>query len=157
MVSSRIAYGAIAVVVLIGALSGCTSDPSSTSPSASTETGTSTAQASGPVATPTSTDIPVAPAPPASIDPAAGLAAAVRACQAVASGFSAANVAAATPLAAEAAQHDPDWQTFADDLAFIDSNPIDPETGEGPQQTIDDATAVAQVCFSRAGVQVSQD
>ena len=81
----------------------------------------------------------------------------MRACRAIASGFSAANVAQGAPLAAQAAGGDRVWGPLAADLDFIQKNPIDPNTGAGPQKTADDAAAAAHDCFTLAGVQVSQD
>ncbi|GIT81197.1 hypothetical protein LLS1_28660 [Leifsonia sp. LS1] len=160
MVSSRSTRGALVILSIALALAGCAQSApealrsTSSAPPSSTGTPTSTPAMSAP---PVSED-PTPSAPPAgSADPVAGLASAVNACQAVANGFSAAGVAAAAPLAAEAASHDPVWTSLAEDLEFIRSNPIDPETGAGSQKTVDDASAVAEECFSRAGVQVSQD
>ena len=81
----------------------------------------------------------------------------MQACQAIQSGFSAANVAKAAPIAAQAASGDSLWNPLAADLDFIQKNPIDPNTGAGPQKTADDAAAAAHDCFTLAGVQVSQD
>ncbi|WP_233265514.1 hypothetical protein [Leifsonia sp. AG29] len=91
------------------------------------------------------------------MDAAGAKALAVQACQTIASGFAANNVAAAAPLAAQAAAKDPRWAPLAADLDFIQRNPIDPNTGEGPQKTAEDAAAAAHDCFTLAGVQVSQD
>lgn len=46
---------------------------------------------------------------------------------------------------------------MASNLEFIRTHPIDPNTGAGPQATVDDSTAVAHDCFTLAGVTVSQD
>jgi len=46
---------------------------------------------------------------------------------------------------------------MASKLEFIRTHPIDPNTGAGPQTTVDDSTAVAHDCFTLAGVTVSQD
>lgn len=124
-------------------------------PGSSTAPATPTAPAtSGPVA---STPPTPPPAPPAAGDTAGAKALAVRACQAISSGFAADNVAQAAPLAAQAAAADSKWGPLAADLDFIQKNPIDPNTGEGPQKTADDASAAAHDCFTLAGVQVSQD
>lgn len=81
----------------------------------------------------------------------------MQACQTIASGFAADRVAQASPLAAQAAAKDSLWGPLAADLEFIRQNPIDPNTGAGPQKTADDAAAAAHDCFTLAGVQVSQD
>ncbi|MFF2052593.1 hypothetical protein ACFVU2_13410 [Leifsonia sp. NPDC058194] len=161
MVSSRALRGALVAVAVATVLAGCAPGRTATTATASgssSPTATARPTATPSMTPPPATGAPVTSDPPAGApDTAAGLAAAVRACQSVAPGFSASNVAAAAPLAAEAARNDQAWQALADDLAFIRDNPIDPETGVGPQKTVDDASAVAQECFSHAGVQVSQD
>jgi len=162
MVSPRAVRSALAVVLAVVALSGCahpapgaasTVDPST----AATATPSHPAGSASPLPSSSPTAGASTPGPSTPADPAAGLAAAARACQAIAGGFSAANVAAALAPAAEAARNDLIWQPLTDDLTFIANNPIDPNTGEGPQKTVDDASAVADLCFSKAGVQVSQD
>jgi hypothetical protein len=112
----------------------------------------------GPTASGSPTPAPsTPPATPVAGDPAGAKALAVRACQAISGGFAAGSVAQAAPLAAQAAARDSLWGPLAADLDFIQKNPIDPNTGEGPQQTADDASAAAHDCFTLAGVQVSQD
>ncbi|MGH1548030.1 hypothetical protein ACRAWB_02155 [Leifsonia poae] len=81
----------------------------------------------------------------------------MQACETIADGFAAASVATAAPLAAQAAAGDAVWQPLANDLEFIRTHPIDPQTGVGPQQTVDSSTAAAHDCFTLAGVTVSQD
>ena len=153
---------------LLLALAGCVpaapADTSATPHTGSTSASpspTPTPGASGspePGAAPTPAPAPSAPAgPPTASDPAGGKALAVQACQAIAGGFAAGSVAQAAPLAARAAADDPLWSPLAGDLDFIQKNPIDPNTGQGPQQTADDAAAAAHDCFTLAGVQVSQD
>ncbi|ANF33026.1 hypothetical protein A0130_16390 [Leifsonia xyli] len=94
---------------------------------------------------------------PAPHDPAAAKALAVQACETIADGFAADRVATAAPLAAQAAGADGVWQPLATDLEFIRTHPIDPQTGVGPQKTVDSSTAAAHDCFTLAGVTVSQD
>ncbi|WP_431220585.1 hypothetical protein [Leifsonia xyli] len=49
------------------------------------------------------------------------------------------------------------WQPLATKLEFIRTHPIDPNTGAGSQTTVEYSSAVAQDCFTLAGVTVSQD
>jgi hypothetical protein len=112
---------------------------------------------SGASAAPTAPAPAPDPAPPAPAGPADAKGLAVQACETIADGFAAAHVAAAAPLAAQAAAADRQWQPLADELEFIRTHPIDPQTGAGPQQTVDSSTAAAQHCFTLAGVTVSQD
>ncbi|WP_025156833.1 hypothetical protein [Leifsonia aquatica] len=161
MVSSRALCSALIAAAVALVLAGCATGQaasSTTSSRAGSPTSAPSTAPASPTRTPSATGSPSAAEPPAAApDAAVGRAAAVRACESIAPGFSASNVAAALPSAAEAARNDAIWQDLATDLAFIHDNPIDPATGEGPQKTVDDASAVAQECFSRAGVQVSQD
>ena len=155
-------------LLVVAALAGCAGrfgNPPAALPDDSGFTAAPLATATAtPTATPTPapTDAPApAPAPPAPapapLDPAAAKALAVQACEAIADGFAAARVTAAAPLAATAAGADAQWQPLAADLEFIRTHPIDPQTGAGPQQTIDSSTAAAHDCFALAGVTVSQD
>jgi len=159
-----------AALILIGAvaamtLAGCTPQAQSAASSHSSRPSSSATHRPTPTHTsdrPTTSPAPSASTPPdppsgTGSDPAAAKALAVKACQAIAGGFAAASVAQARPLAQEAAQRDPIWIPLADDLAYIEKNPIDPNTGEGPQKTIDDSATAAHDCFHLAGVQVSQD
>jgi hypothetical protein len=146
-----------AVVLLLAGCAGKTDTASGDlpSPTITATTPTATPTATG---TPTATTAPTSPATTApGGDPAAAKASAVQSCQAVQEGFSAGNVAAALPLATAAAGMDSTWQRLASNLQFIHDHPIDPDTGAGPQQTVDDSTAVAHDCFTLAGVTVSQD
>jgi hypothetical protein len=153
-------YASAAVLALVGCVPstqgwGSSHAPSRTSPPTATHTdeASTTTPAPPTSATPTTTQSPGSAGP----DPAAARSLAIQACQAIAGGFAAGSVAQARPLAAEAATHDAIWRPLADDLDFIEKNPIDPETGEGPQETIDDSTTAAHDCYTLAGVQVSQD
>jgi hypothetical protein len=160
----------VAAAVVALALAGCapksgadagtqTPFPTPTLTASPTPTPTAPAtQTPGPTTGPDATDAPDAPAPTgAPVDTAGAKALAVQACQQVADGFAATRVAAATPLAAAAAAKDGVWKPLAANLAFINANPINPETGAGPQKTVDDSSAVARDCFTLAGVTVSQD
>ncbi|WP_374007438.1 hypothetical protein [Leifsonia sp. LS-T14] len=157
-----IALSLLAGAVLAAVLTGCApqGDQAGTATPTSSTTRTSTSRAT-PTPTATPTETPVAlPSPEASSVPTGNPAAkalAVQACEAVSGGFAADNVAAAAPLAAQAASADTGWQPLADKLEFIRTHPIDPETGEGPRATIDYSAAVAHDCFTQAGVTVSQD
>jgi|GEM_PF-3491564 len=158
--------GAASGLLLLVALTGCAGkfgNPSaalgSDAPLTATPLATATAT---PTATPTpaATGTPVADPPataPAPHDPAAAKALAVQACETIADGFAADRVATAAPLAAQAAGADGVWQPLATDLEFIRTHPIDPQTGVGPQKTVDSSTAAAHDCFTLAGVTVSQD
>jgi hypothetical protein len=153
-------YASAAVLSLAGCVPSTQSSGSSHAPSrTSSHTATPTDEASTTSPAPSTSATPTGPQTPgnAGPDPEGARALAVKACQAIAGGFAAGSVAQARPLAAEAATHDAIWRPLADDLDFIEKNPIDPETGEGPQQTIDDSTTAAHDCFTLAGVQVSQD
>lgn len=154
--------------LLVTALTGCAGkfgnppaalpdDGSFTAAPLSTASATPTATPS-PAPTEAPAPVPAPPAPaPAPLDPAAAQSLAVQACETVADGFSAARVAAAAPLAAQAAGADARWQPLAAYLEFTRTHPIDPQTGAGPQQTVDSSTAAAHDCFTLAGVTVSQD
>jgi hypothetical protein len=89
--------------------------------------------------------------------PPTGRALASQACSAVANGFSAANVASATKLARSAADGDATWATLATQLTFVMQHPIDPATGQGPQETVQDSEAIAQFCLNSLGVPVNAD
>ncbi len=153
MPNTRIRWTAVVAIAAAISLSGCTPQdakpPVSNTP-ASPIAGSTTSPTPTPTPTPT-------PSLPATSTPTDARGFATQACQAVAQGFAADRVGAAAASAARASALDPQFAVLATDLAFIRDNPIDPTTGEGPQQTIDDANAVAQECFSRVGVQVSQD
>ena len=174
-----IVVGLMAATVLLGAvLSGCAPQSSSaqsssaqntqagTPTSSSSATSSSTAAAT-PTATPTGpattnpTDVPTAvPEPAPSSTPSGNPAAKaliVQACETISDGFAADRVAAAAPLAAQAAAADTGWQPLAVKLEFIHTHPINPDTGAGPQATIDYSASVAHDCFTLAGVTVSQD
>ncbi|MGO4299466.1 hypothetical protein [Leifsonia sp. RAF41] len=159
-----IALSLLAGAAVLGALlSGCapqssqadTATPSSSASSSSTHTPSATPTSAAPSATPTALPTPEASSVPSGNPAAKALA--VRACEAIADGFAADRVTAAAPLAAQAAAADAGWKPLADKLEFIRTHPIDPETGEGPQATIDYSAAVAHDCFAQAGVTVSQD
>ena len=151
---------ALAAALMV-TLSGCAPDaPAATSAGRAPTATVSPAPSVTPTPVPTADGSPAPATPPTTpvaADPAAGKALAVRACQAISAGFAAASVAQAAPLASEAAAKDSVWGPLATDLDFIQKNPIDPNTGEGPQQTAEDASAAAHECFTLAGVQVSQD
>ena len=137
----------VTALIVVFALSACSPQGAASPATASAgPSATTTATASStPTPTPTPTN-----------GPADAHGFAVQACESVSGGFAAASVAAAAASAARAAAMDPQFATLADKLTFIRDNPIDPATGEGPQQTIDDASSVAQECLA-LGVQVSQD
>ncbi|MGN6502838.1 MAG: hypothetical protein ACTHKX_08050 [Pseudolysinimonas sp.] len=157
---------AAAGLLVLAALTGCAGkfgNAPAALPSDAPLTATPLATASAiptatPTPTPTGAPVPdppaTAPTPP---DPAAAKALAVQACETIADGFAATSVATAAPLAAQAAGADVRWQPLAAYLEFIRTHPIDPQTGAGPQQTVDSSTAAAHDCFTLAGVTVSQD
>jgi len=170
-----IVVGLMAATVLLGAvLSGCAPQSSSaqSSQAQNSQAATPTPSATGtagptPTATPTGpattnpTDVPTAvPEPAPSSTPSGNPAAKaliVQACETISDGFAADRVAAAAPLAAQAAAADTGWQPLAAKLEFIHTHPINPDTGAGPQATIDYSASVAHDCFTLAGVTVSQD
>ena len=170
-----IVVGLMAATVLLSAvLSGCAPQSSSAqnSQTQNSEAATPTPSATGtagptPSATPTGpattnpTDEPTAvPEPAPSSTPSGNPAAKaliVQACETISDGFAADRVAAAAPLAAQAAAADTGWQPLAVKLEFIHTHPINPDTGAGPQATIDYSASVAHDCFTLAGVTVSQD
>lgn len=151
MPRTRIRWTAVVAIAAGISLSGCAAQdakpPVSSSPAS---------PIAGPSTTPSTSPTPT-PSPPATSTPTDARGFATQACQAVAEGFAADRVGVAAAAAARASALDSQFAVLATDLAFIRDNPIDPTTGEGPQQTVDDANAVAQECFSRVGVQVSQD
>lgn len=156
----------VAAAVLALALAGCAptsgADAGSRTPSPTATRTAGHTPSPTPTATrtpePATTDTPGSPGPTgAPVDAAGAKALAVQACQTIAGGFAADRVAAAAPLAAAAAAKDGVWNPLAANLAFIHANPINPETGEGPQKTVEDSSAVAHDCFTLAGVTVSQD
>ena len=170
-----IVVGLMAATILLGAvLSGCAPQSSSAqnSQTQNSEAATPTPSATGtagptPMATPSGpattnpTDEPTAvPEPAPSSTPSGNPAAKaliVQACETISEGFAADRVAAAAPLAAQAAAADTGWQPLAVKLEFIHTHPINPDTGAGPQATIDYSASVAHDCFTLAGVTVSQD
>lgn len=135
---------------------GAGTSPTIDSPAA-TPVATPTPTATAPTGDPVSTSAPVTTPPAGPVDAPGAKALAVQACETVADGFAADRVAAAAPLAADAASRDGMWAPLATNLEFIRTHPIDPQTGAGPQKTVEDSSAVARDCFTLAGVTVSQD
>ncbi len=159
-----VSVAVLAIVLTLG-VTGCSPEHeshgerggSSSSPMPSSATASPRHSAPPPHSTPTSTN-PNSPGPAQSSTPSdEATALAVKACEAILPGLSADRVAVATPLAVQAAAIDSTWAPLATRLTFVRDHPIDPNTGQGPQQTIDDSHAAADDCFTLAHVPVAND